>query len=233
MLTLLNFQTFTEFFLVLTIKKCHLSLFRRQNPTCAKCPHIQSIKLVIFSMCKKTKLEAQNIKDENMKNLRIDKAGNGVLEELCSILLAFLFFYSGIVKLYDWKASKLAMFNQVIPEWSILPLTYSLPFLEILLAILLLLPSYRFWGFLGTTILLSLFTGYVAFVWLGFADRVPCSCGGVISSLTWGQHLIFNLSFLLICLAGWGIRYKSGKIKVSHRQYKVDLFKKKRNQIGQ
>lgn len=138
-------------------------------------------------------------------------------EEISALLLAFLFLYSGIAKLYDWKATKLAMFNQVIPEWSVLPLIYILPFLEILLAVLLLFPSLRFWGFLGSAILLSVFTGYVVYVWLGFADRVPCSCGGIISSMSWGQHVIFNFSFLLICLAGWGIREKINKTQVSHR----------------
>jgi hypothetical protein len=27
--------------------------------------------------------------------------------------------------------------------------------------------------------------------------RIPCSCGGLISSLSWTQHLFFNLFFLL------------------------------------
>ncbi|WP_442892031.1 hypothetical protein [Chryseobacterium sp. VD8] len=27
---------------------------------------------------------------------------------------------------------------------------------------------------------------------------MPCSCGGVIKNLTWPQHLIFNLFFVVI-----------------------------------
>lgn len=165
-------------------------------------------------------------------SVKLKSASLPYLEEFFALPLAFLFFYTGILKLYDWKSSVLSMHNQVIPEWSILPLIYGLPLLEIILAILLLFPAFRVYGYLGSTVLLSLFTGYVAYVWLGFADRVPCSCGGIISSLSWGQHLIFNLFFLLLCLAGWGIRHQSKKIQGLQGQ--VGLFKKEeRIQSGQ
>ncbi|MEB2778721.1 hypothetical protein SYJ56_25660, partial [Algoriphagus sp. D3-2-R+10] len=54
-----------------------------------------------------------------------------------------------------------------------------------------------------SVVLMILFTGYVTLVWLGFTERVPCSCGGVLSSLGWGEHLVFNLVFLGIAV--WGV----------------------------
>jgi hypothetical protein len=31
---------------------------------------------------------------------------------------------------------------------------------------------------------------------------LPCSCGGIISSLSWRQHIIFNGVFILLAITG-------------------------------
>ncbi len=123
--------------------------------------------------------------------------------EGAALILAFVFVYTAIAKVYDWNATKLAMYNQVIPDWSKDLLLYGIPMMEVLVALMLLIPRWRFRGFLASLMLMLVFTGYVAWVWLGLAGRVPCSCGGIISSLTWGQHLILNLG--LTGLAVWGV----------------------------
>ncbi|MEQ8421197.1 MAG: hypothetical protein RIB64_14400, partial [Arenibacter algicola] len=54
-------------------------------------------------------------------------------------------------------------------------------------------------GFYGVLGLMLLFTGYtVAIVF--FAPYRPCSCGGVISLLSWEQHLVLNAILLLLAL---------------------------------
>ncbi len=128
---------------------------------------------------------------------------SGIITEICALILALLFTYSGIAKLYDWQATKVAMYNQVIPDWSKDLLLYGIPTIELVLAVLLLVPKLRRIGFIASTMLMGFFSAYVAWVWFGLAGRVPCSCGGVISSLTWGQHLILNLVFLGISVVGW------------------------------
>jgi hypothetical protein len=126
-----------------------------------------------------------------------------LLHEAAALILAFLFTSTAISKLYDWQATKLAMYNQVIPDWSKDILLVGVPAVELGVSALLLVPAWRKLGFQTSVFLLTLFTGYVAWVWLGLAGRVPCSCGGVISSLTWGEHLVFNLLFLGISYAGY------------------------------
>jgi hypothetical protein len=134
-----------------------------------------------------------------------------ILQEAAAWVLAFLFTYTAISKLYDWQATKLALYNQVLPDWSKDMLLVGIPLIELGAAALLLVPQSRRVGFLLSGILMGIFTGYVAWVWLGLAGRVPCSCGGVISSLTWGEHLIFNVMFLGISIVGW--RMESLKFK--------------------
>jgi len=126
-----------------------------------------------------------------------------MLQEAAAWILAFLFTYTAISKLYDWQATKLALYNQVLPDWSNDILLIGIPAVELGVSLLLLVPAWRKPGFHASIFLLTVFTGYVAWVWLGLAGRVPCSCGGVISSLTWGQQLIFNLVFLGISLVDW------------------------------
>lgn len=136
------------------------------------------------------------LQDQNLSKVAI-----GI--EVSAWILAFVFAYTAIAKVYDWQATKLAMYNQVIPDWSKDLLLYSIPLIELFVAFMLLIPRRRNIGFLASLTLMLLFTGYVAWVWFGLAGRVPCSCGGVISSLTWGQHLLLNLG--LTGLSVWGL----------------------------
>jgi len=48
---------------------------------------------------------------------------------------------------------------------------------------------------------MAILTVYLALM-LGTEKHLPCSCGGAIESLTWRQHILFNLFFL--ALAGLG-----------------------------
>jgi hypothetical protein len=46
-----------------------------------------------------------------------------------------------------------------------------------------------------------LFTGYI-FIMLKYSSYLPCSCGGVLSNMSWKQHFVFNLAFSALALAG-------------------------------
>ena len=49
--------------------------------------------------------------------------------------------------------------------------------------------------------LMTLFTTYIIMV-LSFSDSIPCSCGGVVSSMGWKTHIIFNSTFIILALIG-------------------------------
>ncbi|MFD2433755.1 MauE/DoxX family redox-associated membrane protein [Mesonia maritima] len=70
-------------------------------------------------------------------------------------------------------------------------LAWSLPFLEISIALSLLVQHYIKPSLLVVVGLLSLYAVYiVALLW--WAPYQPCSCGGVSSLLSWKQHLLLN-----------------------------------------
>ncbi|WP_425638833.1 MauE/DoxX family redox-associated membrane protein [Algoriphagus yeomjeoni] len=139
-----------------------------------------------------------------------------VLAEAIAWLLAALFAYTAVSKVYDWQGTQRAMYNQVFPIAMADVLLYLLPLVELGVAVLLLVPGWRKIGLLMSVLLMVLFTGYVAWVWLGFSGRVPCSCGGVLENLGWGEHLVVNLMFLVLAVIGyWSHRkVRNGKSKL-------------------
>ncbi|TWV95181.1 hypothetical protein FEF09_24645 [Chitinophaga pinensis] len=81
-------------------------------------------------------------------------------------------------------------------------LTWSIPATEILLSLMMVTTAFRKLGLYLSTSLMICFTGYIVLVQLHYYGKIPCSCGGVISKLSWPQHLLFNLFFVAIGFLG-------------------------------
>lgn len=117
--------------------------------------------------------------------------------EIASGLFIILFLYTALSKLSDYEvfAKGLAR-SGPISNFSHM-FAWAIPGIEIVAVILLFIPSLRKAGLYLSTMLMLLFTGYLAYM-IYFTPYRPCSCGGVIQSLTWKQHLVFNIFFLLL-----------------------------------
>src|SRR5690606_12191987 len=35
-----------------------------------------------------------------------------------------------------------------------------------------------------------------------YSDFIPCSCGGVLEKMGWTEHLVFNISFIVLAFVG-------------------------------
>lgn len=92
--------------------------------------------------------------------------------------------------------------GQELPSWAKAPLVWLIPAAELLLSLLLIIPATRLLGFYGSSILMALFTVYVGLVVGGFFKYEPCSCGGVIRSMGFETHFLFNLCFLTLAVLG-------------------------------
>jgi hypothetical protein len=125
-----------------------------------------------------------------------------VLIDICSSLLIILFLYVSISKLMDVPQYKHDMHNQPFPYFVASALVWFVPAAEVTIVALLLFKKTNLLGMYASFILMTLFTLYIIFILLHFFSRVPCSCGGVIKKLGWGEHLIFNLFFVGVSLAG-------------------------------
>ena len=88
--------------------------------------------------------------------------------------------------------------------------SWAIPLLELTVALLLIWKKTRLMGLYGAMGLMLLFTGYTLAI-IFIAPYRPCSCGGVISLLSWEQHLVLNLVLLLLVLmAIWASRKHKG-----------------------
>ena len=119
-----------------------------------------------------------------------------------SLPLIMLFVYTAVSKLQDLEGFRQAMLNQPLPEGLTVPLVWAVPLGELLAAGLLLYRPLQLWGFALASLLMGLFTGYTGLILLGQFSFVPCSCGGMLESLSWEQHLPVNSFFWILSLAG-------------------------------
>ena len=125
-----------------------------------------------------------------------------IIIEIISSLLILLFLYASVSK---WLAFKLfigEMNNQPFPNWLTPYLVWSIPFIEVIIAIGLIFEKTRIPALYASLVLMSAFTIYTVVILLHAFKYIPCSCGGVIRRLTWPQHLFFNLFFVGISLLG-------------------------------
>ncbi|MHA7831273.1 MAG: MauE/DoxX family redox-associated membrane protein [Flagellimonas sp.] len=127
-----------------------------------------------------------------------------------SLLLVLLFVYTGTGKLLDldtfgWRLSQMPYLSAYADL-----LQWGVPFSELIITGLLLFPRFRIPGLYASFALLGLFTIYIIIV-LASHHPTPCSCGGIISTLGWREHIVFNGAFMLMAL---------GAILQSRRQTK-------------
>ncbi|WP_339750774.1 MauE/DoxX family redox-associated membrane protein [Algoriphagus aquimarinus] len=124
------------------------------------------------------------------------------LSKIPASLLILLWIYTGMDKLIRWEASNKAFHNQTFPAELAELLVYAVPISELLIALLLLFSISRWWGYLSSILLLTIFTTYVGLIWVGAFPRVPCNCAGILNSLGWAEHFILNLLFIALAILG-------------------------------
>ncbi len=129
-----------------------------------------------------------------------------LVEEIIAFLLMVMFLYASVSKWLDFKTFRGDINNQPFPNWITPWLIYTLPPLQVLIAIAVMFDRTRKAGFYASLILMSAYTVYSAAVLMHVFDYIPCSCGGVIKSLSWNQHLILNVFFVAISAVGIWLR---------------------------
>ena len=128
--------------------------------------------------------------------------------EIISALFVFLFIYAALSKLLEFDKFKYQLSQSPFItniSWFVV---WAIPLGEILIAISLIIKRTRVAGLYLSFFLMLLFTGYI-FIMLKYSSYLPCSCGGVLSRMSWKQHFVFNGAFTGLALAG--ILIQNGK----------------------
>lgn len=137
------------------------------------------------------------------------------LVEIISVLFVILFLYTGISKLMEYSVFKEQMAESPVLKPFAPFMAWALPLTEFIVSLLLIIPRWRLKGLYTSLFLMVAFTLYIAAI-MTFNKELPCSCGGIISLLSWEGHLIFNSVFIGLALAGVVLE------KRIRRSYKTD-----------
>jgi len=124
-----------------------------------------------------------------------------------SYLFVFLFLYAAISKLLDFETFTVQLAQSPLLSAYAGFIAWAVPGIEIGIALLLIFERFRLFALNAAITLMVMFTAYI-YIILNFSDFVPCSCGGVLEKLSWTQHLIFNIFFIL--LAGVAVFFADG-----------------------
>lgn len=116
-------------------------------------------------------------------------------------LFVTLFLYTAISKIMDYSIFKEQLLESPIVGFAAPVVAVGVPLLELVLITLLVVPRWRLPGLYASTGLMIAFTVYII-VLMNIADHLPCSCGGVLAQLSWGQHIVFNGVFIALGVAG-------------------------------
>lgn len=115
-------------------------------------------------------------------------------------LLVVLFGYTAFHKLIDLHLFRQTLMKStLIEENQINFLLYFVPAIEIL-TILLLISNKYIHGLYMSLLLMTTFTIYLV-VLNNFSFYKGCSCGGIFNEMSYLEHIIINISFIIISLA--------------------------------
>lgn len=121
------------------------------------------------------------------------------IPRMVSLLFILLFVYAAVSKLLDFETFQTQLGQSPLLSAYAKPLAIGVPFLELLIALGLMMPRFRLWALYGFYGLMVMFTTYIVII-LNFSDFIPCSCGGVLEKMSWTEHLWFNLIVCLLSL---------------------------------
>lgn len=110
-------------------------------------------------------------------------------------LLILLWSYTGLSKIIDHTDFQ-DQLERIFPSPSATAIAIGIPLLEIVAAISLAFKPFKTAGLYLSLLLMAIFTIYVSIVVAGYLSKAPCSCGGIISALSWKAHLVINIMLL-------------------------------------
>ncbi|OOQ60299.1 MauE/DoxX family redox-associated membrane protein [Mucilaginibacter pedocola] len=130
-------------------------------------------------------------------------------------LLIVLLMYTGVSKLADLSQFQRSIHLQHFPLWLEQVLVFMLPASEVIVSLMMVFERSRYLALWLSLLMLCLFTVYVLAVMLHVLSRTPCPCGGAIATLTWPQHLLFNLLFIGINLVAVSLSGHTGRASLN------------------
>jgi uncharacterized membrane protein YphA (DoxX/SURF4 family) len=120
--------------------------------------------------------------------------------EIVSSLFILLFIYAAVSKLMDFGSFRAQIGQSPLLSPFADLISVGVIAAEMIISVLLAVPKAKYLALWLAAELMAMFTAYIVII-LNFSSFIPCSCGGILEKMGWGQHLVFNIAFLLIAMA--------------------------------
>lgn len=129
--------------------------------------------------------------------LKLNNAARNSIILIICYLHIILFTYAATSKLLDYQNFKIQLGQSPLLSPFAGIVSWAVPSIEFLISLLLAIPKFRLSALFAAFSLMAMFTAYI-YIILNYSAFVPCSCGGVLEKMTWDQHLLFNIAFILL-----------------------------------
>ncbi len=133
--------------------------------------------------------------------MKISSKVKDVLGECIALLHIALFVYAAANKILDFVNFQIQLAQSPLLTSFAESISYLVPTIEIIISILLVFHRTRLIGLYASFSLMVMFSAYII-IMINFSPFVPCSCGGILEKMSWNQHLIFNIAFVMLGFLG-------------------------------
>jgi uncharacterized membrane protein YphA (DoxX/SURF4 family) len=135
-------------------------------------------------------------------NFQLSEKTKTILFDLTTFAFILLFAYTASSKILKFDSFVYVLSRMdVIGKYNTI-IAYGVPPVELILCAFLLFPFSKRIALFGCLVLMIIFTLYLIYMVLSNHGNLPCSCGGVISKMSWRQHIWFNLFFIILAIFG-------------------------------
>ena len=129
-----------------------------------------------------------------------------ILADIVVALFILLFSYTALSKFLDYnrfvfqlQLAPVPLIKYIAPAMGVI-----IPVIETLLVLFLIASLYKpklvVKALLGCIVLMLVFELYISAMLLS-GLHLPCTCGGIISKMSWTEHLLFNVCFIILGIA--------------------------------
>jgi len=122
------------------------------------------------------------------------------IETVC-FLYVVLFVYAAVSKMLDFKNFQVQLAQSPLITSFAGWVSYMVIGAELAIAVTLCFRRLQAMALQAAFSLMLMFSAYIVLI-MYFSPFVPCSCGGILEHMDWGQHLVFNLVFTCFAFVG-------------------------------
>jgi hypothetical protein len=117
--------------------------------------------------------------------------------DIVAVLYIILFMYTGVYKLIAHHEFAMQLIKHHLLKHFYVYVSWAVPIIEIAASLLLIFSRTRIIGLWVSMTTMISFTVYLI-IMMATSPSLPCSCGGIMSKLSWGQHIAVNTAYILL-----------------------------------